>query len=359
MNKLFTKKVQSMQVYNIPDSSGLIKLDAMEMPYLLPKEKMVELADKLTNLEINRYPNPEPNELIDKIKKTLNLSNNQTSNLDIILGNGSDELISIILLALSKPKAVVLSPTPSFVMYQQTSELLGMKFVGVDLNDDFSINLENFLVAIKTQNPALIFLSYPNNPTGNSWNKVELEQILQATNGFVVLDEAYNAFADDSALDLVEKYENAILLRTFSKVGLAGVRLGFMACHKKYAQQFNKARPPYNTNILSQEVVDFTLNNMELIEKNVELIKLEKESLLEFLSKIPNTKTIDTQTNFLLFKVENSEETFKKLRDEFKILVKDLNVHHKLLENTLRITIGAKEENKILKQALNKIFSLT
>lgn len=351
LNTVFTDKVQSMQPYHVPSSGGMIKLNDMESPYKLPEEMRQALGTMLSLTNINRYPNSQSTSLAAKIKSRFDLP----EGCDVLLGNGSDELIQIILTAVARPGTTVLSPIPTFVMYQQTAELLGMNFVGVDLNADFSLDESRFLAAIETHQPAVIFLAYPNNPTGGLLDKAFLHKILAAAPGLVVLDEAYTAYASDSSAALITEYENAVLIRTLSKIGFAGIRLGYLAAQPNIAAQFEKVRMPYNINVLTQGTARFMLDQMVYINQCVKKLLSEKQVQFDWLSAQEKLTVYQTEANFLLVRVDNADDVFLRLRDEYKILVKNLNGYHPILENILRITIGRKKENAKLRAALTEI----
>lgn len=350
---VFTDKVQSMQPYPVPDSSGMIKLDAMESPYKLPEEMRQALGTMLSMVNINRYPNPRSTSLSAQIKACFELP----EACEIILGNGSDELIQILLMATMRPKATVLSPAPSFVMYQQTAELLGMSYVGVDLLADFSLDEQTFLAAIAQHQPAVIFLAYPNNPTGGLLDKSLIENIIKAAPGLVVLDEAYTAYAADSAMAFVSQYDNVVLIRTLSKVGLAGIRLGYLVANAALVAELDKVRMPYNINVLTQMTARFMLGQMAYIEQNVKKIMQEKDELYHWLLQRDDVVVFPSETNFLLLRCDNATAVFTRLRDDYRILVKNLHGSHPTLDNVLRITIGRKKENKKLRQALTEILA--
>lgn len=348
---IFTDKVLEMQPYQVANSSGMIKLNNMESPYKLPDDMRQALGTVLAMTNINRYPNPHSSSLVAKIKSVFALP----ASCDVLLGNGSDELIQLILLATMRPSASVLAPAPSFVMYQQTAEILGMNYHKVDLNADFSLDESAFLAAIEQHQPAVIFLAYPNNPTGNLLDKAFVERVLAAAPGLVVLDEAYTAYAADSAVDLIEKHDNAILIRTVSKIGLAGIRLGYLVANAELVTHIEKVRMPYNINVLTQATARFMLDQMSYLNANIEKILREKATLYDWLNERDDMTVFPSQTNFLLVRVDNATEVFTRLRDDYRILIKNLHGVHPVLDNVLRISIGRKKENAKLREALAEI----
>lgn len=351
LSHVFTDKVLSMQPYHVPSSSGLVKLDAMESPYKLPDEMKQALGTLLSVTNINRYPTPRSVSLAAQIRDKFHLP----KACEVILGNGSDELIQIILTATMRPDAVVMSPVPSFVMYQQTAEILGMKFVGVDLQADFSLDEKAFLAAIEQHQPSVIFLAYPNNPTGGLLDKGFVKKVIENAPGLVVLDEAYTAYAADSSAEFIETYNNVVLIRTFSKIGLAGIRLGYLAANAELVEHINKVRMPYNINVLTQTTARFMLEQIPFINDNVGKIMREKAALYDWLSEQKGLTVFPTETNFILLRVADADTVFTRLRDEYKILIKNLNGYHPVLDNVLRITIGRKKENAKLREALTEI----
>lgn len=351
IKNIFTDNVQATQAYNVPDSGGMIKLNDMESPYKLPSEMRESLGAMLSMVNINRYPNSRSTGLVAKVKSQFALPDNT----EVMLGNGSDELIQIILMATARAGATVLSPTPSFVMYEHTAKLLGMHFVGVDLNADFSLDEQAFLGAIEKHQPAVIFLAYPNNPTGMLLDEHFVEKVIEKAPGLVVFDEAYTAYASEDSTAFIEKYEQTVLIRTLSKIGFAGIRLGYLAAQSDVMEQLEKVRMPYNINVLTQATARFMLDQMTYVNHCVEKIKEQKQQQYEWFEQHQKITVYPSETNFLLIRVENADEVFSRLRDEYKILVKNLNGYHHILDNILRITIGRKKENAKLREALTEI----
>ena len=239
-------QIRALSAYHVPPATGMVKLDAMENPYRWPKEMIEQWLVQLHAVELNRYPDPTASQLLPDLRTVMSVPPNST----VILGNGSDELIQMLLMAMADPHHVVLAPTPSFVMYQLLASVVGMPFVGVPLNADFSLNRNAMLAAIAAQQPAVIFLAYPNNPTGNLFDTQTVHEIIQAAPGVVVVDEAYHAFAGASFMHALPQYPNLLVMRTLSKMGLAGLRLGMLAGSAAWLQEFDKVRFLYNINVL-------------------------------------------------------------------------------------------------------------
>lgn len=332
-----------MSAYKVADASGLIKLDAMENPYNWPDDIIQSWLETLKSCELNRYPDPEARQLVQKIKELYEIP----ASFDVLLGNGSDEIIQILLMALP-PTASVLSAQPSFVMYQQISQSLGLNFINVPLlPDSFGLDLPAMLAAIATHQPTIIFLAYPNNPTGNLFNAEAIKQIIAAANGLVVMDEAYAPFANASFMDELAQHENLLVMRTVSKLGLAGLRLGYLVGAPGIIGQLNKIRLPYNINILSQVSAYFALAHHTLFGGQTQQICAERTRVYEQLCKLDGITAYPSAANFILFKASKDKATdiFVAIKEQ-GVLIKNMGSQGGLLTDCLRVTIGKPEENQ-------------
>ena len=345
--KLLRPEVLALHAYHVPPASGMIKLDAMENPYLLPRALREDIARLVADAEINRYPDAAARELKTAIGKVTYLP----PGMDILLGNGSDEIIQLLALAVARPGAVLLSVEPSFVMYRMIATFTGMRYVGVPLTDDFLLDLDATLDAIKREQPALVFLAYPNNPTGNLFDADAVRQIIQAAPGLVVVDEAYYAFASDSFIPHLAHYDNLLVMRTFSKLGMAGLRLGFLAGCAAWLSQLEKLRLPYNVGVLPQLVATRLLEHHDVLLTQAEDIKLERTRLLALLDAISGVRAYPSAANFILFRVAKATQIFEGLKRR-GVLIKNLNGGHPALIDCLRVTIGTPAENERFVSAL-------
>jgi histidinol-phosphate aminotransferase len=337
---LLRPEVLALHAYHVPPASGMIKLDAMENPYPLPQALRAEIARAVADAEVNRYPDAGAHQLKDAIAKVTQLP----PGMDVLLGNGSDEIIQLLALAVAKPGAVLLSVEPSFVMYRMIASFVGMRYVGVPLADDFSLDLDATLVAIEREKPALVFLAYPNNPTGNLFDAEAVRRIIQAAPGLVVVDEAYYAFARDSFIPHLGRYDNLLVMRTFSKLGMAGLRLGFLAGAAAWLEQLEKVRLPYNVGVLPQLVAAKLLEHHEVLLAQAERIKQERASLLAALSAVDGVRVYPSEANFILLRVARATQIFEGLKQR-GVLIKNLNGGHPALADCLRVTVGAPDEN--------------
>ncbi len=351
INNLVRQEIRDLSAYHVADPGEMIKLDAMENPYSLPEEVISEFSERLKQAAINRYPDPNATKLKQRIIESMQIP----AGLDLVLGNGSDELILMLLMALAGTGKPVLSVSPSFVMYKMSSISIGMPYVDVPLANDFSLDMEAMLEAINKHDPALIFLAHPNNPTGNRFAKSDIEKIIEATNGLVVIDEAYQPFSDFSFTNEVEKYPNVVLISTVSKMGLAGVRLGMLLGAPEWVDELEKVRMPYNINILTQIVAEYALEHKALFDKQTQAICNDREQMYKQLEQIDGVTPFPSQANFILFKLDtaDADKVFVSIKEQ-GVLIKNLSPAGGLLENCLRVTVGSPSENNAFLEALKK-----
>ena len=337
--------VRAIGSYQVADASGYIKLDAMENPYRLPQHLRDELGVRLAGAVLNRYP-PSYASLKAAICAKLGVP----AGFDVMLGNGSDELISILAMACAhqERRAVVLAPVPAFVMYGRSAQFAGMDFVGVPLQADFSLDMDAMLAAIAEHRPALVFLAYPNNPTGNLFAGADIERIIAALGdtGIAVVDEAYEPFAQQSFMGRLPEFDNLVVMRTVSKLGLAGIRLGYMSAAPALLEQFEKVRPPYNLNVLTQAVAEFALEHLDVLNAQAALLNGARDELAAQLAALPGVTVFPSKANFLLIRVADSDDVCAKLLAR-KVLIKNMSKMHAALVNCLRISVSTPEENSI------------
>ncbi len=345
-------ELQALSAYPVADAQGMLKLDAMENPNPWPGSLRDAWLAKLADIEANRYPDPRAPEVQDRIRKVMEIEDS----LEVLLGNGSDELIQIIAMALSGPGRTILAPEPSFVMYRMIATFTGMDYAGVPLKADFSLDLEAMLASIASHQPALVFLALPNNPTGNVFPAEAVEAIVQASPGLVVIDEAYMAFTDREHLDLVRRYNNVVVMRTLSKVGLAGLRLGILIGSPKWLGQFEKLRLPYNINVLTQASVSFALDHYDELRDQTDRLREERDGLFRELQTIPQLEPFPSEANFILVRVHGrpAREVHESLKAS-GILIKCLDGAHPLLAGCLRLTVGLAEDNRRVLDALRHV----
>ncbi len=351
VREFIRQDIQGTHAYAVQASQGLIKLDAMENPYPLPQALQQELGRRLGALPINRYPGRQVEQLKAALAKFVALPEGQS----IMLGNGSDELIALLAMACDRPGASVLAPEPGFVMYGMSTRQQGLRYIGVPLTVDFELDGPAMLDAVRRYRPALIFLAYPNNPTANLWDAAVMRQIIAAAPGLVVLDEAYQPFSNRSWIDDMRAdpaaNEKVLLMRTLSKFGLAGVRIGYMLGAKALIAQIDKLRPPYNVSVLNAECGLFALEHEAVFAAQAREIRQQRELLLAQLRKLGGVTVFPSEANMILVRVNDAAQTFERLKQR-GLLVKNVSNLHPLLTNCLRLTVGMPPENDLLIQAM-------
>jgi len=342
--------VQSMHAYAIQDSASMVKLDAMENPHRLPADLQKALGERLGALALNRYPDGRVNDLRTALAQYAGMP----EGFDIMLGNGSDELISLLAMACDVPGASILAPLPGFVMYGMSAQLQGLAFHDVPLTADFELDETAMLAAIAEHKPSIVYLAYPNNPTGNLWNDAVIERIVLAQGaqgGLVVMDEAYQPFASQSYIDRLARHSHVLLMRTLSKFGLAGVRLGYMIGPSALVAEIDKVRPPYNISVLNYECALFALEHADVFAKQAKELREQRTRLQRELAALPGVTPFPSEANMILARVPDAARTFDGLKAR-GVLIKNVSKMHPLLSNCLRLTVGTAAENDQLLAAL-------
>ena len=355
--------VRAMHSYVVQPSTGMLKMDAMENPFRLPAHLQAALGQRLGAVALNRYPGDR----IADLKVALAQYAGMPEGCGIVLGNGSDELITLLALACAQPvdkdgrgrRATMLAPMPGFVMYPLSAQLQGLEFVGVPLTPDFELDEPAMLAAIEQHRPAITYIAYPNNPTATLWDEGAVQRIIDAVGaqgGIVVMDEAYQPFASRTWIDRMraEPARNAhvLLMRTLSKFGLAGVRLGYLIGPAVLVSEIDKVRPPYNVSVLNCEAALFALEHAEVFAAQAAEIRAECTTLIAALRQMPGVeKCWDSEANMVLLRVADSAKAYEGMKNR-KVLVKNVSTMHPLLANCLRLTVGNAEDNAQMLAAL-------
>ena len=372
ISRRIRQDVQSMHAYTVQDSAGLVKLDAMENPHRLPSELQAALGARLGTLALNRYPDGRVNDL----RRALAAHADMPAGFDIMLGNGSDELISLLAMACAIPlkptqpgqaKPAVLAPVPGFVMYAMSAALQGLDFIGVPLTVDFALDVPAMVQRISDQKPAIVYLAYPNNPTANLWDAGDMHQVIAAARtagSIVAIDEAYQPFSSRTYLDVIRanpaENSHVLLMRTMSKFGLAGVRIGYLMGPAALVQQIDKLRPPYNISVLNCECALFALAHQDVFAAQAADICAQRSRLLATLGATPGLTVFDSDANMILVRIEqnSTDESVDRAQKVFSgmktrgVLVKNVSKMHPLLAHCLRVTVGTASENDQMIAAL-------
>ena len=346
--ELVRDEVRALTAYHVPPASGFVKLDAMENPYRLPPELAREMGERLAQVAVNRYPDPTGAALKARLREAMSIP----EGLDLVLGNGSDEVLQLVTVALARRGATVLSLEPSFVVYRLAAVAAGMRYVGVPLAADFTLDEDALLQAMEREKPALTWIAYPNNPTGNLFAREAILRVIEAAPGLVGIDEAYYAFSGGaSLLDEVARHPNVVLVRTVSKLGLAGLRVGVGIAPRGWTAELEKLRMPYNVNVLSVAAADFLLAHRDVFEAQTQAIVAQRARLERALDGVARVSRFPSAANFILVRVPDAPAAFEGLKQR-GILVKNLHGSHPLLANCLRLTVGTTDENTRMLEAL-------
>jgi histidinol-phosphate aminotransferase len=333
--------VRAMKAYPVAQADGLVKLDAMENPYGLPQSLQREIAEAVSRVAINRYPDPTAPALVRRLRETMGIP----AEFDVLLGNGSDEIIHIIVQSVARRDAVVLAPRPSFVMFSAYAGLAGLEYVGVLLRPDFTLDTQAFLEAVTRHRPAVVFIAYPNNPSGNLFDEESVVRVVAAAPGLVVIDEAYHAFARKTFMTRLAEFPNLVVMRTLSKLGLAGIRLGYAVGRPEWIREFDKVRSPYNVNSLTHAVAERILAHHDALDAQAKSIVAERVRVDAELRKLSRVTVFPSDANFILVRVPDAAATFEGMRRR-GVLIKNLHTGVPLLDGCVRLTIGTPEENR-------------
>lgn len=339
-DQVIRQEILALSAYHVPPAKDMVKLDAMENPYRLPPFLCEEISRIAADTSINRYPDPHAAALKEVLSTTLSVP----AGMEIMLGNGSDEIIQIIMLAAAKPEAKLLTIEPGFAMFKMIATFANMQYIGIPLKPDFSLDIDRMLAAIERHQPSVIFLAYPNNPSGNLFDTSALEKIIEISPGLVVIDEAYHPFAGKSFIGRLADYPNLLVMRTLSKLGLAGLRLGLLAGRPEWLSHLEKLRLPYNVNVITQLVATKIMQHYDVLQQQADAIRQTRTRLRTFLENLNGIEVFPSDANFILFRLDGASQIFRLLQ-QHGILVKNLDNSHPLLKNCLRVTVGTPEEN--------------
>ena len=339
IERLARRNVSSLIAYSAKEIPCRVKLDANESPFGFGTAlKAVE------KIRTNRYPDPEAKRLIAVVARHL-----RVSQPNVLQGNGSDELIYYLITTFGGP---VLYPVPTFSMYGIIAQALGEERIEIPLNSEFDIDIGKTMAAVRRGRPKLIFLSRPNNPTGNCFSWESIIKILEASGGLVVVDEAYQPFSSlHGFLPMLRDYENLVIMRTLSKVGLAALRLGFLVAGREIIAEVNKVRLPFNVNALSQAVAIQALKEKKAMKTFIRDITDERARLVGAMEKIRGVRPFPSEANFILFKVDEAGKVYRELLKK-GILVRNM---HAAVAGCLRVTIGRRVENDAFLRALTAV----
>ena len=342
-------EVLALTAYRVDRATFPVKLDANESPFAPSPALQAAIGEALRALPIHRYPDPEARELRELLGSRLGVTAEQ-----IILGNGSDELIQMLLMAVGAPGAPVMAPVPSFSLYELAARSLGLRFVGVPLDPRFAIDAAPWRAALERERPRAVLIASPNNPTGNRLDEAGIRETLDRCRGLVVVDEAYFDYCGRTLLPDLPQRPNLVILRTLSKIGLAGLRLGILAADPSIVHELNKVRLPYNINILSQAVARVALEQEAEIQAHVRAILRERDAMQRALVAYAEVEVFPSEANFLLIRTPFPAETIHAGLARLGVSVRRFG-DDPALARCLRVTIGLPEENARFLDALKRV----
>jgi histidinol-phosphate aminotransferase len=349
IERIIRPEVRGLSAYHVPAPGDFIKLDAMENPYGWPEWLVEAWLERLRRVSLNRYPDAAANVLKTRMRSAMGVPDGAA----VILGNGSDELIQMIIQAVAGPGKVIMAPEPSFVMYRQIAVVTGLGFTAVPLQADYSLDKDVIAASLDEHRPAVVFLAYPNNPTGNLFDPEVIRAILAQAPGLVVVDEAYAPFTDASFMGELQACDNLLVLRTLSKMGFAGLRLGLLAGAPAWLNEIEKTRLPYNISSLNQLTGEFALGHREVFEQQAASIRQDRDALLAGLQSLPGLTVYPSAANFILFRVPAGQAgAVHAGLEENGVLIKNLDGSAPALRDCLRVTVGRPQENAAFLSAL-------
>ncbi len=346
---LIKKEVREQEGYRADIISYRTKMDANESPFSLSPLLKKKLFKEMKNVSLNRYPEPGAPLVRKRFAEHYGVDDDM-----IMIGNGSDELIQILCTTLVDSSSIVMVPVPTFVMYRIIASNSGHAVAEVPLNASFDLDIDTMLNRIAAQSPVLTFLSYPNSPTANCFSEKSVAAIVEASTGIVVVDEAYASFAGKTFLPLLKKYDNLVILKTLSKVGLAALRIGFLIGSQPLIYELDKVRLPYNINTLSQVAANFYLNHIDTFLDQTRDIIESREDFLRALGKIEGVHPYPSDANFIFFSCDFDTDNIYSVLAQEGILIKNLNSPG-ALKNCMRVTVGSRKENDEFLKVVKKI----
>jgi histidinol-phosphate aminotransferase len=352
IDRLIRPELRALRPYQVPEAGDLIKLDAMESPYPWPDWLVDAWLERLRGASLNRYPDPAAESLKIRMRAALGIP----QGCAVVLGNGSDELIQMIIQAVAVPGQCIMAPEPTFVMYRQIATVCGLEWAGVALRDDFALDAGRMLEAIERHRPAVVFLAWPNNPTGNLFDRKAVEAIIAHAPGLVVVDEAYAPFTDESLLPAVPAHDNLLLLRTLSKMGFAGLRLGLLAGAPQWLAEIEKTRLPYNISTIDQLSGAFALEHYAVFAQQADELRRHRAGLSAGLQAVPGLQVYPSEANFILFRTPPGQApaVYAGLKSR-GVLIKNLDGSAAALHDCLRVTVGTPDENTAFLEALRGV----
>lgn len=348
IDRFLKKQVVNLQPYMPHDYDCKYKLDANESPFNLSEKVRQNVLDRISSLDFMIYPDTNSDALREAIAQ-----HNGVDVKKVVVGNGSDEMIHVLLNTFVDKSDFVLSHRPTFSMYGLNTEVLGGNYEEIPTDEDFNIDVDLLIEKANDLKAKVVILCNPNNPTGKLTPKAEILRLVESTDSIIMVDEAYIEFGGESVVGEVEKYDRLIVSKTFSKAfGAAAIRTGYLISTEEIVNKILAVKAPYNLNAVSQIVAEEILKDTDYIKENVEKILSERNRVFEEMSGIEKLKVYETGANFILFKVEDSRKVFEGLLDR-GVMVRFFGGG--VLENHLRVSIGTAQANDQFLKGLKEV----
>ena len=346
---MFAKKVQNLSAYKTETSKAKVKLSSNELPYDLPQWLKEKIKKALADIPFNRYPDPYATELREILARLWGVKPE-----NIVLGNGSDELILNLTIAIGEPYEGIAYPIPTFPMYRVCAQTLGRPVYEIPLGEDLDINEKATLEVLENYSPALLFISYPNNPTGNLFSRDKLERLRKKVT-LMVSDEAYYDFCGETYIKQATEGQNVVVLRTLSKIGLASLRVGALIGEESIVRELFKVKMPFNVTYPSQVIAKVVLTEgIDFIREATQKVISERERLLRELQNLEGIKVFPSKANFFLFKTPFPADVVHKALLQKGVLVRNVS-YLPNLQGCLRVSIGKPEENDFFLEKLHEV----
>ena len=348
----FRKSVLELSPYGVSGHPAKIKLNQNESPFDIPSELKKELVDEFFKISWNRYPEVFSTELPKRFSNMYDLPVES-----FIVSNGSNELIYTVLMSIVEDRTEVVIPQPTFYLFEKVVRILGGKISRVFADDSLAFDGKEIIDAAAKIDRGLVIIGSPNNPTGKSLRREEIEDLLRGTKAMVLLDEAYIEFSEHpSCIDLIKTYKNFVVLRTFSKAfSLAGLRIGYLAAHPDTAREILKVKIPFTVNPLSEFTALKLLEHRDLFTERVASLVKQKCAMMSGLKSMRGVKVVESDSNFFLFSTPHpGVKVFEDLLERKSVLVRDVS-SYPLLENYLRVNAGSEEESEYFVSALREV----
>ena len=345
------EEIIALSEYNLKQYPCRIKLNQNENPYELPSVIKEEILQRFAAARWSRYPAFVPQEQIELLAAFTGHRSD-----GILIGNGSNDLLQLLIFSsLGRGTSVVISQ-PTFTLYKLLAQSLGATVLEVPMVGPFAFDVDQIIGRANADGAAMVIVCSPNNPTGTCLSEQDVRSIVERTRALVVLDEAYVQFARESRINLLAEYDRLVILQTFSKaMGAAGLRFGYSLSDPALARQLNKVKLPYSVNIFTLIASEVLIRRWGMIEGWIEKIVRERESLLDALRRLDGVRTYQSGANFLLFETlsKSPADIFNALLRK-GILIRDVS-SYPLLDRGLRVSVGTPEDNKEFLAAMKEV----